>query len=194
MDLAEQAPDDGRASAVESHYEDAQEGEYLDDDDGSSSSDVDSEALDAILDETFEGAEDDAVEPFPPMAQSADSRPHEEREDAFDYEHFILHSALGNFSRTGKLRRTSDSSTSSAATTRPVDDQSTSVDQAARPRANSVESISTVASFATAVEGEDEEDDDDEDDVEDDDDDLESVLYWDKKFNDGKLFLQFPVS
>lgn len=162
---------DGRASAVESHYEDAEEDLYHDED-GSTNSGADSEALDEILNEDFDGGFVDAMEPFPPIPQSADSRPHEEREDAFDYEHFILHSALGNYSRASKLRSSSGSSTSSAATTRPIHDYSASaVQDAGRARANSAASTSTVATFTTAIEGEN-------------DDDIESVLYWDKKFND----------
>lgn len=167
--------DDGRASAMESLYEDAEEGDYDD------TSEVDSEALDEILNEPFDGSNnsEDTSEAFPPVPQSAvDSRPHEEREDAFDYEHFILHSALGNYSRA-KLRRSSGSSTSSAATTRPTHDQSSSLAglTVGRSRANSATSISTVATFTTATEGE----------HDDDGDDIESVLYWDRKFNNGEF-------
>lgn len=184
----------GKSSAMGSIYEDAEEGEF-DEADGSSASEADSEALDAILDEPFiedgqydEDAEEE--EPYPSSGQqSDDSKPHEEREDAFDYEHFILHSALGNYANVTKTRRSSDSSTSSTATTRPAQNQSSSLDQGVvgRPRANSAASVSTVQSFATAVEGEEVEGEEEEN-----DDDMESVLYWDRRFNDGRFYI-FPV-
>jgi hypothetical protein len=100
------------------------------------------------------------------VPQHIEMTPHEEREDAFDYEHFILHSALGNYSRS-KLRRTSNVSTSSVETTRPYHEASGT----RHSRSDSTASLSTIATFATAIEG---------------DDDIESVLYWDKKFNDGR--------
>lgn len=132
---------DGRESAAESMYEDAEEGDYYDD------GDIDREALDEILREPLD----------PDLAT-----PHEEREDAFDYEHFILHSALGNFSQ--QMRRASVSSHGSVETTRPT----LSVRHS---RTNSSLSASTVATFATAMEGEPMPDDEDD------------ILYWDRKFN-----------
>ncbi|KAJ5946502.1 hypothetical protein N7454_003341 [Penicillium verhagenii] len=147
--------DDGRQSVAESLYEDAEEGDF---DDG----DIDREALDEILreplDEDLESL--DEFHEFP----SVDTRPHEEREDAFDYEHFILHSALGNYSR--QIRRPSQSSRGSVETTRP----NRSVRHS---RTNSAMSVSTVATFATAMEGDVPEMPEEEDDL----------LYWDRKFN-----------
>lgn len=132
---------DGRQSAAETMYEDAEEGDYYDD------GDIDREALDEILREPLD----------------ADlATPHEEREDAFDYEHFILHSALGNFSQ--QMRRVSVSSHGSVETTRPT--------QSVRhSRTASSLSASTDATFATATEGEPMPDDEDD------------ILYWDRKFN-----------
>jgi hypothetical protein len=151
-------PDEDGRSVIESLYEDAEEGEYHSDD----SSEIDREALNEILREPLEG-DFNGLDSFPAVPNS-DARPHEEREDAFDYEHFILHSALGNYS--SRLRRTSNVSTSSVETTRPA------YSYARHSRTNSGESLSTVASFETAIEG--------------DHDDLESVLYWDRRFNDGE--------
>lgn len=132
---------DGRESAAESMYEDAEEGDYYDD------GDIDREALDEILREPLD----------------ADlATPHEEREDAFDYEHFILHSALGNFSQ--QMRRVSVSSHGSVETTRPTH-------SVRHSRTNSSLSVSTDATFATATEGEPMPDDEDD------------ILYWDRKFN-----------
>ncbi|EAW07791.1 uncharacterized protein ACLA_025080 [Aspergillus clavatus NRRL 1] len=153
---------DDRQSVIESLYEDAEEGDY--DTDGSSSSDIDREALEEILREPFDDDDlEDSLEAFPAVPHHTEMTPHEEREDAFDYEHFILHSALGNFSQS-KLRRTSNVSTSSVETTRPAHGGP----GARHLRSDSTASLSTIATFATASEG----------------DDLESVLYWDRKFND----------
>ncbi|KAH8885104.1 hypothetical protein GQ53DRAFT_368913 [Thozetella sp. PMI_491] len=75
---------------------------------------------------------------------------HEDREDAFDYEHFFLHSAMGTMSQQ---RRGSYSSEGSVETTRgPV----VEIPHASRSRSrrrNSDASVSTVETFATADEG-----------------------------------------
>lgn len=100
---------------------------------------------------------------------------HEDRADAFDYENFFLHSAMGTYSRE---RRESFSSESSVETTRPSSPRPSPpvemVLEASSPpgkvrigygtlveaspglhrRSQSVESISTIASFETATEGE----------------------------------------
>ncbi|KAI2472084.1 hypothetical protein F4781DRAFT_29027 [Annulohypoxylon bovei var. microspora] len=84
---------------------------------------------------------------------------HEDREDAFDYEHFFLHSAMGSMSqsRMRKGSRDSFSSEDSVETTRgPV--TSTKPKSAAdkvgsRSRRGSLGSISSIESFATANEG-----------------------------------------
>jgi hypothetical protein len=140
---------DDNQSVAESMYEDAEEGDYDDE--------IDREALDEILRE--------------PLDDDLDTTPHEMREDAFDYEHFILHSALGNFARP--LRRASTSSNGSVETTRPTY-------TAKHSRTNSAMSDSTVATFATATEGR-----------LDDEDDVDSVMYWDRRFNHGP-FPHFP--
>ena len=149
---------DGRQSAAESMYEDAEEGDYED-------GDIDRDALDEILREPLD---EDLETPL------VDETPHEEREDAFDYEHFILHSALGNYSR--QVRRASNSSQGSVETTRPNRSSRHS-------RANSAMSVSTVATFATAMEGEQ---------MLEDEDDVDSVMYWDRRFNHGRHF-PFPA-
>ncbi|WEW61624.1 hypothetical protein PRK78_007115 [Emydomyces testavorans] len=63
------------------------------------------------LPEMLENAEQEAAETFPPGFIPGTVR-HEDRFDAFDYEHFILHSALGNYSGS-KSRRESYSSVGS---------------------------------------------------------------------------------
>ncbi|KAF2120560.1 hypothetical protein BDV96DRAFT_269453 [Lophiotrema nucula] len=97
---------------------------------------------------------------------------HEDRDDAFDYEHFFLHSAMGSYSSASRRSSSSTSSGSvdSVATTRPVtaiherQKSRTSVETARRismhQRNSSVDSVSTLASFATAAE---EQSDDEED-------------------------------
>ncbi|CAM1507029.1 Fc.00g066700.m01.CDS01 [Cosmosporella sp. VM-42] len=74
---------------------------------------------------------------------------HEDREDAFDYEHFFLHSAMGTISQQRALGRRgssgSDVSEESVETTRgPL------VPRARRP---SMDTMSSVDTFATATEG-----------------------------------------
>ncbi|KAJ5767083.1 uncharacterized protein N7511_004699 [Penicillium nucicola] len=146
---------DDNQSVAETMYEDAEEGDY---------DEIDREALDEILREPLD---DDLEGPI-----HIDTTPHEMREDAFDYEHFILHSALGNFARP--LRRASTSSNGSIETTRPTY-------TAKHSRTNSAMSDSTVATFATATEGR-----------RDDEDDIDSVMYWDRRFNHGPFPLPQP--
>ena len=95
---------------------------------------------------------------------------HEDRPDAFDYEHFILHSAMGSYSGVGvrrsssmRKRRDSDSSASSVETTKPKSSTSEvngyatngneSSSSGGHVRKDSVDSVSTVNTFATATEG-----------------------------------------
>ncbi|AEO65364.1 uncharacterized protein THITE_35727 [Thermothielavioides terrestris NRRL 8126] len=84
---------------------------------------------------------------------------HEDREDAFDYEHFFLHSALGTMSLRRRASSESLTSEDSVETTRgPVANETKSDDgSAAEPRVwsrrNSSNSISTIDTFATAHEG-----------------------------------------
>ncbi|KAJ5561972.1 hypothetical protein N7535_003565 [Penicillium sp. DV-2018c] len=147
---SEAAGYDDTQSVAESMYEDAEEGDY--------DEDIDREALDEILREPLDDDLDHDMDSF------TDATPHEMREDAFDYEHFILHSALGNY--TQQLRRVSNGSVRSVETTRPPH-------TVRHSRNNSNMSVSTVATFATAVEGE----------RPDDEDDVDSVMYWDRRFN-----------
>lgn len=86
---------------------------------------------------------------------------HEDRADAFDYENFFLHSAMGSFDRGG--RRSSTSSTDSVETTKPASPGHRSAHKAGsgsksslpttHHRNQSADSISSLATFATAAEG-----------------------------------------
>ena len=93
---------------------------------------------------------------------------HEDRPDAFDYEHFILNSALGTYSGIGVRRSSSkreraysQSSECSVETTKPRPTSLDDAPQADAPRnsfharQNSVDSVSTTNTFATANEGTD---------------------------------------
>ncbi|KAL8785228.1 MAG: hypothetical protein Q9213_003497 [Squamulea squamosa] len=101
---------------------------------------------------------------------------HEDRPDAFDYEHLFLHSGMGTLGQGRKRRNSSSShsSTYSVETTKPSrvstgtadldrdsatslgDDEveSSAAQHGAHARKGSVDSVSTVATFATATEGE----------------------------------------
>ncbi|OAA42648.1 hypothetical protein NOR_04779 [Metarhizium rileyi] len=73
---------------------------------------------------------------------------HEDREDAFDYEHFFLHSAMGTLSRQGMSRSdsvSSEGSQDSVETTRGP-----AMTRARRP---SIDTNASMDSFATAMEG-----------------------------------------
>ena len=97
---------------------------------------------------------------------------HEDRPDAFDYEHFILNSAIGSYSGVGVRRSSSHRSrlsTSSVETTKPrqtkgeysrdmpADDEA--LRNGGHGRQNSVDSVSTTATFTTADEVQGENDD-----------------------------------
>ncbi|KAI9761419.1 MAG: hypothetical protein M4579_001069 [Chaenotheca gracillima] len=137
-----------------------------------------------------EDAEDEETVDTPEEAEEAEDdfaapagERHEDRADAFDYEHFYLHSGMGHYSRQarGRGRQESDSdsvssdSADSVETARgidqteqivPQDESPRSVQSSSRPaskqqhsaqpsshqRQNSTDSVSTVATFATAAE------------------------------------------
>lgn len=111
------------------------------------------------------------------QASSPIGERHEDRPDAFDYEHFYLHSAMGHYSRRkAKSRASSHSSVYSVETAKPYNDvaefsdseeedydltaQDSLFNSNSRPRnhlrQSSGHSISTTATFATATEGRDE--------------------------------------
>ena len=120
------------------------------------SSDPLSEATSKTIEssETESIYEDAADEPVP-------FQRHEDREDAFDYGHFFLHSSMGTFS---KVRRSSMSSTDSEVTTKgpsmfqqvpptpETPENLRNIERGIHARAISKDSIETTASFATARE------------------------------------------
>lgn len=112
----------------------------------------DVEASDDV-DEYYDGVSENVTyESDSSIYHDATSISHEDREDAFDYEHFFLHSAMGTINQQRLERRDSFSSEGSAETARgPQADNKT------RPlsylRSQSAASISTMNTFATATEG-----------------------------------------
>lgn len=78
---------------------------------------------------------------------------HEDREDAFDYEHFFLHSAMGTLSQEHLGRRGSFSSEDSIETTKgPIATPEENETTRRRSRRGSGDTISTLDTFATADE------------------------------------------
>ncbi|KAF7559157.1 hypothetical protein G7046_g4993 [Stylonectria norvegica] len=73
---------------------------------------------------------------------------HEDREDAFDYEHFFLHSAMGTLSQQRTGRRGSSGSVSSEDSV-----ETTRGPLISRDRRPSIDTMSSVDTFATATEG-----------------------------------------
>jgi len=150
---------DNQSEYQESNYEDAEEnpGEYeglpVDRDD---LDEIDFVSVDNgdVAESIYEDAAYDV-----PVAER-----HEDRLDAFDYEHFFLHSAMGTYSSgSRRLSSSSAGSADSAETTRPVTAMTEAPDLESTPRQSrlggfhqrndSTSSISTVATFATATEG-----------------------------------------
>lgn len=126
--------------------------------------DVEEEEERGEVDSVYEEAIDDG---YDVVSESGDSiyheslqnnLSHEDREDAFDYEHFFLHSAMGTISQR-MARRGSDASFTSeesVETTRgPMTEEPVSDGNKppALTRRGSETSISTIETFATAEEG-----------------------------------------
>lgn len=107
-------------------------------------------AHDGEIDNGYETFSDDGDSIYHESVQHPLS--HEDREDAFDYEHFFLHSAMGTMSQRA-ARRGSDASFSSDDSTETTRGPSADRTQpSSRARRGSDASISTVDTFATAEE------------------------------------------
>ncbi|KAF2418747.1 hypothetical protein EJ08DRAFT_666126 [Tothia fuscella] len=128
------------------------------------SSSSESDSVDDEEDTESTGGDSEYFEAEPVLGER-----HEDRADAFDYENFFLHSAMGSFTRE---RSESFSSEDSIATTRPISPKrpATAVQipqlqdergPSLHNRSQSMESISTVATFQTANEGNSDSDSDD---------------------------------
>ena len=123
----------------------------------------------AAIDEISDGPDD-----FQDSGMVSSGERHEDRPDAFDYEHFFLYSGSGHYSRRSKSHESSSSSSEngsqdesetsefSVETTKPDDAAKGLRSKAGLPetdyvnshaRKESVESASTADTFATATEG-----------------------------------------
>ena len=158
-------------------------------DEGSTSSSTyqANEASDDSTEDSDLTAEQDSLygdEEYHDTSPSQTGERHEDRPDAFDYETFFLHSGTGTLARKGHSRASSShSSIYSVETTKPTytsnedprdflnnsshsspTKRATSRQQKERghSRNDSRESISTIATFATATEGDSDAEDDDE--------------------------------
>ena len=141
----------------EGYERSAEDGEYGEDEEPGDEIDDD---YDGIANHNEQDNEQDVYESDSSIYHDATSISHEDREDAFDYEHFFLHSAMGTINQQRLERRGSFSSEDSADTARgPEPNPSRSLGYL---RAESSASVSTVATFATATEGLESEVDDQE--------------------------------
>ncbi|KAH7046798.1 hypothetical protein B0J12DRAFT_576146 [Macrophomina phaseolina] len=144
-----------QAAYEDTHYEDAEENSSeVGSDDTRVLDDLEASATDEFEDQSNEqGVDGESI--YEDAPQTIAER-HEDRADAFDYEHFFLHSAMGTYTR--EKRSTSVSSEDSVETTRPASPPPAVPalpESALSPhrRTRSQESISTVATFQTATEG-----------------------------------------
>ncbi|RMD39508.1 hypothetical protein DV735_g5622, partial [Chaetothyriales sp. CBS 134920] len=165
---AEDGPSTAGSVVPESLYEDAAQGF----DDQVAASDEEQIYLNEVLEESLQEVEPDGPDVAEDFfyAQEGTER-HEDRLDAFDYENMFLHSALGNFGGTnyrykaGEYEDGSDDGIdrSTTPTQYDVGDGLPTPTRSDHPQASlwvkhpqrsqSVESVSTLASFATATEG-----------------------------------------
>lgn len=124
-----------------------------DDDLFTENGDVDEDALEEELEEVFDTVSEGGDSLYHEAVQHQVS--HEDREDAFDYEHFFLHSAMGTISqRMAMARRRSDATYTSESSMETTRGPITEKDQK-RPhhsRRGSEASVSSFESFATAEE------------------------------------------
>lgn len=156
----------------ESQYEDAFSARSDEIDDAVAASEEEQIFLNEVLEESLQAPDDEPIPDIPLSALNAEPERHEDRADAFDYQNFFLHSALGNYSQAGRSRRQhsteearmSYASTTSVETMRAEtngDEDETFLDDAPKEsrrkkhhRTNSVESGSSADTFETATEGE----------------------------------------
>ncbi|KAI0841109.1 hypothetical protein F5Y06DRAFT_213684 [Hypoxylon sp. FL0890] len=153
ISVVDQAEDDLGDMQTEDGYEDDGDGAEQEEEE-----EIEAEMAENEQDVVDDSASESGASSYYDTVQNQVS--HEDREDAFDYEHFFLHSAMGTMSQSRMRRkgsRDSFSSEDSVETTRgPVastNSQSTTSKIGSRSRRNSVGSVSSADSFATATEG-----------------------------------------
>jgi hypothetical protein len=96
--------DDQDSYIQDSLYEDAFEERSDEVDNSVAASQEEQIYLNEVLEESLQDAEPE-VPSIPGVYQPVEPERHEDRADAFDYENFFLHSALGNYSQAGLHRR-----------------------------------------------------------------------------------------
>ncbi|OTA56448.1 hypothetical protein K449DRAFT_408431 [Hypoxylon sp. EC38] len=148
LSVTDQAEDDLDDMKTEDGYEDEEDGVEDEEEEV-----IEAEVAEIGQDVVDDSASESGASSYYDTVQNQVS--HEDREDAFDYEHFFLHSAMGTMSQSRMKRkgsRDSFSSEDSVETTRgPV--ATTSKVLGGRSRRGSIGSISSADSFATATEG-----------------------------------------
>lgn len=130
--------DDQDSYIQESHYEDAFEGRADETEYAVAASEEEQIYLNEVLEESLQDAEPE-VPPIPDVVPTFEPERHEDRADAFDYENFFLHSALGNYSQTGFHRRNVSHAT---AASRASYESSESVETTRAPQAEENGTIS----------------------------------------------------
>lgn len=169
-------------------FDTAEEEEFLDKVEGDFNDDYNDEMLDREEEDDYESDASLYHDTIPPIS-------HEDREDAFDYEHFFLHSAMGTISQQRLARRSSGASFTSEDSVETTRGPSAPTEHHAKSnkgkerisyghyRSESTDTISTIATFATAKTRNTSENGDDED--EDEDDDNFAVQYASAPINRG---------
>ncbi|KAI1415573.1 hypothetical protein F5Y13DRAFT_146139 [Hypoxylon sp. FL1857] len=135
---------------TEDGYED--EGDGVEQEEEEEEEEIEAEATEDEQDVVDDSASESGASSYYDTVQNQVS--HEDREDAFDYEHFFLHSAMGTMSQNRMRRRGSRDSFSSEDSVETTRGPVASTNKiGGRSRRNSAGSVSSVESFATATEG-----------------------------------------
>jgi hypothetical protein len=213
----------------DSYYEDAAQ-HFAEDEDQVAASEEEQIYLNEVLEESLQDAEPSMPTiPDQYLEGEVESERHEDRLDAFDYENMFLHSAMGNYTGSGRRSRSDSDSSETSVETRRADQQTptgkyrdeeqineegnsddsdeeetliiqhhTEDDADIMPtprglappaqpwlkhagRSNSVDSVSTTATFATATEGGDSDSEDEA---------PHEILHW----GNGTAFPAPPVT
>ncbi|KAJ3493311.1 hypothetical protein NLG97_g4813 [Lecanicillium saksenae] len=150
----ENTPPGGKAAAAREKFDKLEQSGYADEDDDLHTENGDAE--DSSEEKVAKDMDDSVSESGDSLYHETYQHPvsHEDREDAFDYENFFLHSAMGHLSRQSYHNPDdesgSDCSEESVETTRAAPTTASG-----RPRRPSLDTTTSVETFATAQEGRD---------------------------------------
>ena len=131
LKVVDRGRDDQDSYIQDSHYEDAFQERFDEVDEPIAASEEEQIYLNEVLEESLQDAEPE-IPTVPNGFKTIEPERHEDRADAFDYENFFLHSALGNYSQAGFHRRDTSQST---AVSRMSFESSDSVETTRAPRA-----------------------------------------------------------